>query len=140
MKPERIAERFWSKVDKSGECWVWRGGVDSFGYGRFQVKGFKNAHRWAYVQANGKVPDGLELDHLCRNPKCVRPGHLEAVPHLINILRGYSPQAINARKTQCANGHPFDGTNTYFHGTRRQCRACNREAVQMYAARRKDAA
>lgn len=78
------------------------------------------AHRFAYELANGPIPDGLEIDHLCRNRKCVNPAHLQAVSHRENMLR--------AAKTHCLNGHPLTGPNVYLRpdGRGRECRECRR--------------
>lgn len=133
-KPE--SERFWDKVDKSGDCWEWTA-YKLQGYGRFGVGGRREnggrivyAHRWAYEALVGPIPDGLTLDHLCRNRACVNPDHLEPVTGATNSLRGESPAAVNARKTNCPKGHEYTAENiTYggYSGRERRCRACNRE-------------
>ena len=80
--------RFWTKVDKTETCWLWTPPLDDSGYGKFSVSGKKvGAHRWAYEEINGAIPDGLQIDHLCRVRNCVRPDHLEAVTHLENVRR-----------------------------------------------------
>jgi hypothetical protein len=86
-RPE--ADRFWEKVDKSGECWLWQAGKCA-GYGRFFVPGSRPvpAHRWAYEALVGPIPDGLVIDHLCRNPACVNPAHMEPVTIVENVRRG----------------------------------------------------
>lgn len=72
-------ERFWSKVDKSGECWSWTGGKRG-GYGFFNVPPTTiRAHRFAYELERGPIPPGLVVDHVCHNPACVNPAHLQAV-------------------------------------------------------------
>ncbi len=87
------------------------------------------AHRFSYELANGPIPEGLQIDHLCRNRGCVRPDHMEAVTPRVNYLRGDSVPAKNARKTECKRGHPFTFQNTLvverpgFHPSR-QCRTC----------------
>jgi hypothetical protein len=136
----RRAARFWSHVDKSGSCWVWTGACDPNGYGRagrFVNGSGDYAHRAAYILAGGQIGPGLQLDHLCRNKACVNPAHLEAVSARENILRSpVALAAVNARKSACPQGHPYDAANTYWsHGGRhRSCRACrlaaNRKAVQ----------
>lgn len=69
--------RFWAKVDRSGECWVWTGYRDAGGYGRFRFKGApKRAHRVLWLLTNGAIPDGLHVLHSCDNPPCVNPAHL----------------------------------------------------------------
>ena len=127
------AVRFWSKVDKSGDCWVWTGTRDVQGYGKFwggQEKVL--AHRVAYELLVGPIPADLVVDHLCFNPPCVNPRHLRVVTRLDNSLRQRS-----ALKTHCINGHAYDEANTYFRvNGRRDCRPCIRIRVRRYQARR----
>jgi len=120
--------RFWAKADKSGDCWLWTGHRDADGYGRY---GRLLAHRVAYALLVGPVPDGLQLDHLCRNRRCLKPEHLEAVTRRENFARSTHPSAAALRSGHCLNGHEFDAANTYIrpNGTRR-CRACHRETMQ----------
>lgn len=135
-------ERFLTKVDTSGECWLWQASTSGHGHGQFYVGDQKfTAHRWLYELLVGPVPDGLELDHLCRVPACVRPSHLEPVTHKENVLRGVAPTALNAAKTQCDKGHPFDAANTSVlaDGSRR-CRTCHRDRERDGMRRRRAAA
>lgn len=121
--------RFWSKVDKTKTCWIWRGAYQG-SYGAFGVPGRKvfRAHRISYELLVGLIGEGLTLDHLCRNPGCVNPAHLEPVSHRVNILRGNSGSAQNARKTHCKNGHRFTKDNVGLsHGRWRTCKTCIRE-------------
>ena len=114
-------QKFWSRVDKTGECWTWQGSITCYGYGQFShpVKGMSNrAHRVAWEMANGPVPEGLVLDHLCRNRACVRPDHLEAVPNRTNVLRGYGVSAEFARRTHCSRGHELPTAGS------RVCKGC----------------
>lgn len=128
-----LEERFWEKVTKTATCWVW-GGKQREGYGRFTVGGNgrdKQAHRVAFELLVGQIPEGLTLDHLCRNRLCVNPKHLEPVTNKENILRGTGPSAHNSRKTTCPQGHQYDyavakGT----HGTSRRCRTCDKRTAQ----------
>jgi len=105
---------FWSKVDKSGDCWVWQGTTSGVtGYGIIYKKR-KNwlVHRAVYESTIGPIPKGMTIDHLCRNRLCVNPGHMEVVTPIENVMRGEGPTAQNARKTHCIHGHPFDVENT----------------------------
>ena len=84
------------------------------------------AHRMIYELLVGPIPDGLEIDHLCRNRGCVNPGHMEPVTHRENLMRGDTVAAANPAKTHCIRGHPYDDENTYRYGSHRYCRACNK--------------
>ena len=97
------------------------------------------AHQWIYEQVIGTVPDGLELDHLCRTRNCVRPDHLEPVTHRENIVRSpITPMGINARKTECDRGHPLSGDNLKIRPCgRRECRACARLRQARFQARKR---
>lgn len=108
MTEQSDTDRFWGRVDRSGDCWAWTGAHHVEGYGEFQMDGRRlRAHRVAWEWAHGPIPVGLEPDHLCRNRACVNPDHLELVTHRVNILRGLAPTAINAAKTECPRGHPY---------------------------------
>lgn len=134
---KRWPDRFWAKVDKSGECWIWTRHIDSDGYGISSFGGRnQKAHRIAWEMANGPIPTGLTLDHLCRVRSCVNPAHLEPVPVVENVMRGHGVGSANASKTECVNGHPFDAVNTYI-GTKghRGCIACRRAADRRYKGR-----
>lgn len=135
--PERQrAHEYWEqRTYRDGDCWRWSQYRDRDGYGRFG-RGHL-AHREAYKALVGPIPQGLTLDHLCRNRDCVNPAHLEPVTIGENLLRGESFQGVNARKTHCINGHPFDETNTRvatdFRTGRptRECRTCtNRRTAE----------
>lgn len=132
-QPQTLAERFWAKVDwrEPDECWEWQGSLQRHGYGHIYIgkidgsKRFRSAHRVAYELEVGPIPDGLVLDHLCRNPICVNPSHLEPVTQRINLLRGETVPARRAAKTHCKRGHPFDEENTRIDKKgRRVCRTC----------------
>lgn len=94
------------------------------------------AHRLAYEWAVGPIPPGAQIDHLCREPRCINPDHLEAVTQRENIVRGESPSAVNARKTHCLHGHEFTPENTYRRPDdgNRQCRACANERNRQRAS------
>lgn len=132
------AERFWAKIDLSGDCWLWRASLDRDGYGRFALahSTIVRAHRYAYELLVGPIPEGLTIDHLCRVRHCVNPAHLEPVTGRENTLRGDTTAALNAAKETCPQGHPFDAANTYLPARGgRECRACRREAVRRHQAR-----
>lgn len=135
-------QRFWAKVQKADDCWNWTGAGSQvgLGYGRFSIGGGRDAlpHRYAYELLVGPIPHGLVLDHLCRNPRCVNPAHLEPVTHQENILRGIGPSAVNAQKTHCKRGHEFTPENTYWHKRgARDCRECRRAASRRARAKAK---
>lgn len=116
--------RFQYKVYQRGDCWEWRGQINSAGYGVFRVWELQvGAHRYAYEISKGMIPRTLEVDHLCRHRWCVRPSHLEAVTASQNVRRGSSPAAQRAQQTHCKRGHLFDSDNT-LPGRWRQCRKC----------------
>ncbi len=113
-------------------CMEWTGHLTNSGYGTIKEGGrgtrTLKAHRLAYEQAYGPIPDGLVLDHLCRNRKCCNPDHLEAVTMQVNTLRGASPIAELARKTHCPHGHPYDAENTIWRANgARACKGCRED-------------
>ncbi len=114
-----------------GECWEWSGTMRPDGYGVAWVDGrLVRAHRFFYESHVGPIPDGLVLDHLCRNTRCVNPAHLEAVTQRTNVRRGVGLFADRARQTHCKWGHEFIDDNIYRHPQRgtRMCRTCMNEA------------
>lgn len=144
---ERFDEKW--EQDPAGECWLWKGCLDSNGYGMIY---------WSAEQRNVKahaasmclyrdIPiksnrNGKEWDHLCRTHACVNPDHLELVSRRENVLRGVSPSANKARQTHCANGHPLSGSNLLKptpaqKSTNRRCRKCQRIREKKYYDLRK---
>lgn len=127
---ERTLARFWAKISVNDEtgCWEWTASKDTRGYSKLSVDGKTvRAHRLVWELLRSPIPDGLQLDHRCRVRSCVRPEHLEPVDQRTNILRGIAPTAVNATKTECVNGHPFDEANTYLYPDgKRDCRTCRR--------------
>ena len=144
-------ERFWSKVNKDGPvpdyaphlgpCWMWLGAPKQEGYGDFLLHGkVEYAHRVAYEWLVRPIPDGLQIDHLCRVRICVNPAHLEPVPSRVNTMRGDNPRLTSERgrsKTHCDHGHEFTEANTYWHEGHRKCKACFAERTRARLAKRK---
>ena len=120
MTPE---ERFWARVEKTPTCWNWTGSLGSGGYGQVQLKSMNHrAHRVAWEWLRGPIPEDRQIDHLCRNRRCVNVAHMELVTLRENVLRGVGLSAQNARKTHCPLGHPLS-TERRKHGSR-FCRPC----------------
>lgn len=129
--PEWRFRRVFNKihVTESG-CWIWQGELSNYGYGRMWFKRKRvQMHRWMYEMLVGPIPEGLQIDHLCRVRACCNPEHLEPVTLQENRRRGGA--AIQA----CRSGHPFDQSNTYIRPNgNRACRTCRRAAGRKYAA------
>lgn len=137
-------ERFVAKVQiEDSGCWTWLGQLNNRGYGWVKRDGRRQlAHVWAYTEARGPVPEGLELDHLCHTEsecpggdycphrRCVNPDHLEPVTHQENMRRGRTGMAtgaLNRAKTHCPHGHLLDGVRKVGKGLgERYCKTCNR--------------
>jgi hypothetical protein len=128
----RLPDRFWDKCmpEPNSGCWLWHGATHSGGYGMMIVgRRATYAHRLSYEALVGAIPDGLVIDHLCRQRCCVNPTHLEPVTQFINNRRGVSPIAANMNRTECVNGHELVGDNVKIrvlkNGNRtRMCVAC----------------
>lgn len=139
-------DRFWKFVRKDEQCWEWTGSKWSSGYGSFFVANRKAAvHRVSYQINVGTIPEGLVIDHLCRNKSCVNPDHLEPVTSGENQRRGYEagrePRGLgltakgeriggaltHLAKTHCPQGHPYSGDNLYLWRNQRHCKTCMRE-------------
>lgn len=123
-------------VDENG-CWIFTGCLGRDGYGRVSFRGRTTlAHRFAYTELVGPIPDDRFLDHLCRVHACLNPEHLEPVTNQENLLRGDTLSAKWAARSHCQNGHPYTPENTYYskHDGRR-CRTCEREERREARAR-----
>jgi|ERR1044071_3544653 hypothetical protein len=131
-RPIPLSQRLYRRIWLGDGCWEREGYHTRDGYSTIKEGGQTLlAHRVSYELFFGPIPEGTEIDHLCRNPGCVRPDHLEAVPHVVNVRRGLigiNQTAHNRIKTHCPKGHPYDETNTYISPRgHRRCRACRRK-------------
>jgi len=139
-KRRTLAEKFWSRVSKSEGCWTFRGPHQN-GYGRFgttfgsRSQQFEiRPHRLSYELTIGPIPQGLDLDHLCRNRGCVNPAHLEPVTRRTNLMRGNSISALESRQTHCKRGHALtlDNLRSYeLKLGKRNCRTCVNELQRL---------
>lgn len=146
-----VVSRFWQKVDLPGsspetadrsKCWIWKAsGNGKPGYGIFRggaefdarrSRRWVLAHRYAYIALREAIPKGMQIDHLCKNRRCVNPYHMEVVTHRVNTLRSSGPSALQSRRDHCIKGHPFD---TISAGKRR-CSICDREKERRRYIRR----
>jgi hypothetical protein len=143
LTPEQ-EERFWTYVERTPwGCWLWKGAKSrppggKHYYGTFRVgKRMLKAHRVAYILRKGD-PGKLDVCHTCDTTLCCRPSHLYAGTHQDNmndkVRRGRAPQAgaskINAAKTHCPKGHPYNEKNTCYSGGARYCRRCARDKMR----------
>jgi len=123
------------RVSENG-CHEWTGNVNRYGYGMFYVSAIgkmRAAHRWFYEYQHGLI-EGMDLDHLCRNRKCVNLNHLEVVTRRVNLLRGETIPARNVQKEKCPKGHelsPYRKIKTRTH-PRRHCPECARISAHRY--------
>lgn len=141
---ERIQRKI--QVNEDG-CWIWQGKLNNLGYGTYKRK---SAHRMVYQYYKGAVPEGLELDHLCREPSCVNPDHLEAVTHQVNMSRGFTGRAehlakMHRLKTHCKEGHEYSPENTRIETINgvfraRRCKQCDINKSRRYHEKRSRAA
>jgi HNH endonuclease len=141
-----LEERFWPKVViPSSGCWVWVGARNHLGYGSVELppdggpRRARAAHRVGYELVVGPIPEGLELDHLCRYHSCVNPLHLQPVTHKVNMRRGvWTAPKFQRAKTHCPAGHPYSGDNLYINPRgSRVCRTCARIKQNEHERRRK---
>jgi HNH endonuclease len=146
-----LEERFWARVQQAGddECWPWTGMRSRGGYGLIYLSKNPNrtnrcgvAHRVAWELLRGPIPDGLQIDHLCRVRHCVNPAHLEPVTSRENMLRGV-PFRTRRLTTHCPAGHEYTEANIYVgRDGARSCRDCwprkNREAYLRRVAAKRD--
>lgn len=138
--PEKLPRHMRRRiVEGDGGCWICTG---SKKHGRYQSVSINNksvsAHRLSYELLVGQIPEGYEIDHLCKVTYCVNPSHLEAVPRSVNWERSNAISRINRDRTHCKNGHELFGVNLYIRpdGRGRQCRACQKHNEIASRARR----
>lgn len=139
---DKQKERFLAKIElKRSGCAEWQAALNNMGYAVFGIgytrssKGkpmgkTKLGHRLAYELYVCEIPEGLVLDHICRNTKCVNPNHLRAVTQSVNIL--------NAAKSRCPHGHEFTEENTARYRGYRSCKECNRIRGRKYTSGAKE--
>lgn len=121
-------------------CWLWIGNLRPNGYGRMWYRGKSlSAHRTSYEYFVGPIPEGLELDHLCRVPRCINPAHLEPVTQQENWLRSHALTRKNRDLTECPKGHPYEGHNLVVRERdgARVCRRCRNDRAIAYSRRRR---
>lgn len=128
-------------VEAPSGCWIWLGyctrAQSGEQYARIQVGGkSRMASRISYELFVGPIPEGYQVDHLCRRTRCVRPAHLQAVSAQVNVLRGTSPGARAQRRDACLRGHAYAEHAKVWRG-RTYCRACQRLNMQAYLARQR---
>lgn len=131
-----MSPRFEQKyiIDPETECWEWVAYRMKSGYGQFSDQGrVVYAHRYSYEQHHGPIPDGMQVDHLCRNRACVNPAHLESVTQQENLRRG-----VLRTKRACPRGHEYDYAQPS-NGSRR-CSACDKIHADRQTLRRRMAA
>lgn len=131
---DSLQVRFFDRLERSGECWLWTGYVNSFGYGTINVAKVQwKTHRLAWFLANGPIPDGLLVLHRCDTPACCRVDHLFLGTSLDNNRdRDAKRRNAEMQKTHCPKGHPYDEANTRFsaNGRQRHCKTCDKEHVK----------
>lgn len=128
---QRFGEKIW--YDPETGCIEWMASTRQ-GYGQIGVGlGVQYAHRIAWVWAEGPIPTGLVIDHLCRNRRCQNTAHMEVVTNETNILRGEWSPVLNTQKTHCPQGHAYSGSNLYVgKGGDRHCMECRRARKRRY--------
>lgn len=140
---EPLDSRILRLTDRTGDCWLWTGALDPYGYGRITVKQRPmKAHRVSYETFVGSLAAGLEIDHLCRVRHCVKPEHLDAVTHSVNVQRQMAATGTIAGRRlgglqlgeSCREGHLIDEENAYQHRGLISCLTCRRERNRLHAA------
>ena len=127
-------ERFWSKVEKTDTCWIWKGSVNWKGYGFYRYPNGQYAHRFVYQLHYGKKPGKKLVLHSCDNPPCVNPEHLRLGTNDENMAEmGAKGRSRCSKKTHCVKGHPLAGSNLYVDPRGyRECKECRRDNVRKF--------
>lgn len=138
-KQEYFVAKFEKKIIRSEDCWKWTGVISSNGYGRIEHKGkHLMAHRVSFLLNGGIIPQGMILDHLCRNRGCVNPNHLRVVSCKENVLCGENQTASKSRQVNCLKGHPLSGKNLGIDKrNHRYCKKCRAKWQSEYMQREK---
>lgn len=136
-----VETRFFNKftIDPASGCWIWVGASNGVGYGKISVggQGQEYAHRVSYEIHCGPIPDGMQIDHLCRNPSCVNPNHLEPVTNRENTRRGLISQ-LRPPRARCGRGHDLSVTAYRDSQGHTQCRECLHIRQRAYHQRKKE--
>lgn len=137
---QSVLEYMDRRINKTAGCWDWTGSMYGNGYGRLRCASRQGelAHRVAYEMWVGPLVEGLTIDHLCRNKRCVNPAHLEQVTITENVRRSSRSQSQMSR-THCPQGHEYTASNTLTYRGMRQCIACRQEHGLRYMAKNREA-
>jgi hypothetical protein len=124
-QPRPLEDRLWPRVTPAGFCWEWEGAHAASGYGVINLgPRLDRTHRVVYEMLVGPIPEGLHMDHLCRNRGCCNPDHLDPVTPRENMIRGMAPSHITARTGVCRRGHTMADAYTRPDTGARTCRTC----------------
>lgn len=139
-----LKTKFLERVNKTDTCWNWNLFIKPNGYAQTSLAGkLKYVHRLSYEIFKGDIPEGLQIDHLCRNRKCVNPNHLEIVTPKQNTRRGLvcGCPSDGGYKKICKRGHLIMGGNIYWRNTGYgACRTCRRELKKIWVLNRRKSA
>lgn len=138
---DRWRSYFWTRVDRTSDCWNWTSNLNMYGYGQMSCWRPRRpiaAHIVSVLLSGRAIPGDWEVDHICMNRRCVRPDHLRVVPPIVNLMENTrAVPAKNRLKTHCKRGHLFDEANTRRFlmpsgNMGRSCRTCMREAQRKW--------